>query len=128
MRLLKSQMDCKGQMITHVGMVGGRKIYNSNSLLVRTSWSVPLDIQSSNFKIPQQSKSSKIVSLFKVIIHKRCVLLEKKRQKKRLQKIQNSGRKEVKYIKKHNSIYKFVCDNAKITKQQISGHLPREIL
>lgn len=59
-------------MITHVGGGGVRVrvIYKRNSLLVRTSWSTPLDIQSSNFKMPQQSKSSKIVSLLKKIIRK----------------------------------------------------------
>lgn len=71
--------------------------------------------------MPQQSKSSKIVSLFKVIIHKRCVLSEEKKKWSGLQKIQKKRGGDVKYIKKHNSVHEFVCDYAKITKQQISG-------
>ena len=33
------------------------------------------------------------------------------------------GGKKVKYIKNHNSVHEFVCDYAKITKQQISGQI-----
>lgn len=69
----KIRMEGAEQMITHIA---GKRFWTVN-LLLRSSWSAPIDIQSSHFKIPQQSKSSSIVSLFKVM--KRFVLSGKKK-------------------------------------------------
>lgn len=64
---------------------------------------------SNEFKMSQQPKSSKIVSLFEIIIHECRVLLMKKTKTKKHRgtpEDSEEGREE-KYIK-HNSIYESV--------------------
>lgn len=73
---------------SHKAVQDGRAEQMITHIVRKRFWTViycwgSLDIQSSNFKIPQQSKSSNIVYLFKVIIHRRCVHSEKKKRDKK---------------------------------------------